>query len=207
VAKRALDLTAAVVGLIVLAPVLLIVSFMIKFSSPGPVFFKGERIGKGNVPFKMFKFRTMVVNASTMGPALTHSGDPRITRVGRFLRASKIDEIPQLINVLKGDMSLVGPRPESPGYVAYYTPDQQRVLAVHPGITGVSQIRFRHEERLLSQSADFETDYIKKIMPQKLDLDLEYIESRSFALDIKLILETLLSLFRPADRSAPEAGD
>jgi lipopolysaccharide/colanic/teichoic acid biosynthesis glycosyltransferase len=130
-----------------------------------------------------------------MGAALTHGGDPRVTRAGRFLRKWKIDELPQLINVARGEMSLVGPRPEAPGYVAHYTAEQRRVLEVKPGITGLTQVRFRHEEALLRRCADPEKDYIEKIMPQKLAIDLEYIEDRSFLTDLKLILGTFLCLF------------
>lgn len=193
--KRCLDLLVALVGLCLLSPLLLVVGALIKLDSPGPVFYKGDRIGKDGVRFKMFKFRTMVVKADRMGSALTHGGDPRVTRLGRILRMWKIDEIPQLINVVRGEMSIVGPRPESPGYVAYYTPSQRQVLQVKPGITGLTQVQYRHEEILLSRYTNREEVYIGTIMPQKLALDLEYITQQSLALDLRLIGQTLLALF------------
>jgi len=194
--KRLFDLVVAVLGLVLLAPLLLMVSLLIRLDSPGPVFYKGERIGKGGQPFRMYKFRSMVTNADRMGPALTHSGDPRITRVGRILRKWKIDEFPQLLNILRGEMSVVGPRPESPGYLRHYTPEQRRVLQVKPGMTGLTQVRYRHEETLLGRCTSPEEDYIKKIMPQKLALDLEYLENQSLFLDIVLIMQTFLCLFQ-----------
>ena len=207
--KRLMDLVVASVGLILLAPVLLIVGILIKIDSPGPVFYRGDRIGKDGKPFKMLKFRTMVIHADRMGAALTHGGDPRVTRIGRLLRKWKIDEIPQLINVVRGEMSLVGPRPESPVYVQYYTPEQKQVLTVKPGITGQTQVRYRHEETLLGQCADPEKDYVEKIMPQKLAIDLEYIENRSMLLDLALLFETFLAVFREdelADGGESAAG-
>jgi lipopolysaccharide/colanic/teichoic acid biosynthesis glycosyltransferase len=200
--KRLFDLVVAAVGLILAAPLFLVVAVLIKLDSPGPVVYRGDRIGKDGKPFKMYKFRTMVVQADRMGSALTHGGDPRVTRTGGILRKWKVDEVPQLINVVQGEMSLVGPRPESPGYVAHYTPEQLRVLTVQPGITGATQIRYRHEETLLSQCVDREEEYIRTIMPQKLAMDLEYIENRSFLSDLLLILETFLALFAP-----DKAGD
>lgn len=201
--KQFLDLVIAFAGLVFLSPWLFVAGVLIKLDSPGPVFYRGERIGQDGVPFRMYKLRTMVVNADRTGCALTHGEDPRITRVGRWLRKWKIDELPQLINVLRGEMSLVGPRPESPTYVKHYTPEQRRVLQVKPGMTGVAQIRFRHEETLLNHCTDREQDYITKIMPQKLALDLEYIQNRSLLLDIKLVMQTFLCLFQ-ADRFASD---
>jgi lipopolysaccharide/colanic/teichoic acid biosynthesis glycosyltransferase len=137
----------------------------------------------------------MVINADQMGAALTHGGDPRITRVGRILRNWKIDEFPHLLNVLQGEMSIVGPRPESPCYVQQYTPEQRQVLQVKPGITGLTQVTFRHEETLLQSCANLEQEYVERIMPQKLSLDLEYIENRSLILDVELIIRTFQCLF------------
>jgi lipopolysaccharide/colanic/teichoic acid biosynthesis glycosyltransferase len=193
--KRLLDLVVASVGLILLAPVLLVAGILIRLGSSGPVFYRGNRIGKDARPFRMFKFRTMVVNADQMGSALTHGGDPRVTQVGRILRKWKIDEIPQLINVVRGEMSLVGPRPESPGYVQHYTPAQRQVLQVKPGMTGPTQVQFRHEETLLSRYTDREEAYIKTIMPQKLALDLEYIKDHCFLSDLALIVQTFRAVF------------
>jgi lipopolysaccharide/colanic/teichoic acid biosynthesis glycosyltransferase len=202
--KRLFDVTFALCGLILLAPLLLVTGVLIKLDSPGPVLYRGERVGEDGVLFRMFKFRTMVVNADQMGSALTHSGDPRITRVGRTLRHWKVDELPQLINVLRGDMSLVGPRPESPRYVGHYTPAQREVLSVRPGVMGLTQVRFRHEEALLQSCANLEVDYVETIMPQKLALDLEYIAHQSLLVDLELILQTLLSLFRADKFTEPE---
>ncbi len=193
--KRIFDLLAALIGLTVLSPLLLVVSLLIKLDSPGPVFYRGDRIGRDGIPFKMFKFRTMVVDADRMGPALTHSGDPRVTRMGRVLRRWKIDEIPQLINIVRGEMSFVGPRPEAPDYVKHYTPEQREVLRVRPGITGPTQIKYRHEETLLSRFADREEAYITIIMPQKLAIDLQYVRSRTFLRDLLLIAQTVLAVF------------
>jgi lipopolysaccharide/colanic/teichoic acid biosynthesis glycosyltransferase len=204
--KRLFDLICALCGLILLAPLLLFIGLLIKLDSPGPVLYRGERVGKDGVLFRMFKFRTMVVNADQMGSALTHSGDPRITRVGRALRHWKIDELPQIINVLRGDMSVVGPRPESPRYVEHYTPAQREVLSVRPGVMGLTQVKFRHEEALLQSCANVEADYIEAIMPQKLALDLEYIARQSLLLDLQLIFQTFLCLFRPDELTQPEHG-
>ena len=142
----------------------------------------------------MYKFRTMCLHADRMGAAVTRGGDPRVTRVGRVLRQWKLDELPQLVNVLRGEMSLVGPRPESPCYVEHYTPEQRRVLDVRPGITGATQIAYRHEETLLQNCANVEEEYITRVMPQKLAMDLQYIAERSFWLDIRLIAGTFLAL-------------
>jgi lipopolysaccharide/colanic/teichoic acid biosynthesis glycosyltransferase len=204
--KRLFDISVAFVGLILLAPVLLIVGFLIKLDSPGPVLYRGERVGKDGVPFGMYKLRTMVAAADRLGPALTHGADPRITRVGRILRNWKVDESPQLLNVLLGDMSLVGPRPESPDYVKHYTPEQRKVLRVRPGITGLTQVRFRHEESLLKRCTNREETYIEEIMPQKLALDLEYIENQSLLLDMKLLIQTFLCLFKGDEFAEREYG-
>jgi lipopolysaccharide/colanic/teichoic acid biosynthesis glycosyltransferase len=204
--KRLLDLIVACIGLILLAPLLLVVGLLIKLDSPGPIFYRGARIGKDGVPFKITKLRTMVVDADRRGSALTHGQDPRITRLGRILRKSKVDEFPQLLNVLRGEMSVVGPRPESPGYVKHYTSEQRQVLQVRPGITGLTQVRFRHEETLLQRCANLEEEYIGNIMPQKLALDLEYIRDQSLLLDVKLILQTFLCLFQADEFTEPEHG-
>jgi len=204
--KRLFDLLFALAGLIVLAPLWLIVGLLIKLDSPGPVFYKGERIGKDGIPFRMCKLRTMVANADRMGSALTHSTDPRVTRVGRTLRNWKIDEFPQLLNILRGEMSVVGPRPESPRYVKHYTPEQSRVLQVKPGMTGLTQVRFRHEEDLLSRCANLEEDYVERIMPQKLALDLQYMENQSLSLDVKLIIQTFWCLFKATDLASERSS-
>lgn len=197
--KRVFDLIVALIGLIILAPVLLVAGILIKLDSPGPILYWGDRIGRGGKPFKICKLRTMVHNADRLGPALTQGQDSRVTQTGRILRKWKIDEIPQLINVLRGEMSMVGPRPESPCYVQYYTPEQRQVLTVRPGITGLSQVRFRNEEELLNQCLDMEGEYITRIMPRKLALDLGYINEQSLLLDIRLIVQTFGALLRSDD--------
>ena len=194
--KRLFDLVLSGIGLILLAPVFLLVALSIKLDSSGPIFYQGDRIGKDGVPFKIFKLRTMVLHADRMGSALTCGQDPRVTRIGRFLRKWKIDELPQLINVVHGEMSLVGPRPESPGYVRHYTQMQRQVLAVKPGITGLSQVKYRHEEALLQRCRDLEAEYLSVIMPRKLELDLAYVRDQSLALDLALIGQTVACLFR-----------
>lgn len=193
-AKRLFDLLAAAAGLIVLAPVLGLVALLVRLDTPGPVFYRAERVGRGGAPFGMYKFRTMVVGADRLGPLLTRGRDPRVTRVGRILRHWKLDELPQLLNVLCGEMSVVGPRPESACYVARYSPEQRRVLQVRPGITGLAQVRFRHEEALLQGCKNLEEAYIAEILPRKLTLDLQYVDKQSLGLDIGLIAKTLACL-------------
>ena len=186
--KRAFDILCSLLGLVVLSPVLLVVSVLVAVTSPGGVFFRQERIGKDGRPFRIFKFRSM--RKDNAGLKITTGNDSRITPVGRFLRKSKIDELPQLINVLVGDMSFVGPRPEVADYVNLYTPYQRQVLLVRPGITGLASIRFRNENDLLTASDDPNRTYIEQIMPRKIDLDLEYIPHASVFYDIKLIFQT-----------------
>ena len=186
--KRAFDILCSFLGLTVLSPVLLVVSVLVAVTSPGGGFFRQERIGKDGRPFRIFKFRSM--RKDNAGLKITTGNDSRITPVGRFLRKSKIDELPQLINVLVGDMSFVGPRPEVADYVNLYTPYQRQVLLVRPGITGLASIRFRNENDLLTASDDPNRTYIEQIMPRKIDLDLEYIPRASVFYDIKLIFQT-----------------
>lgn len=200
-AKRCFDLIAAAAGLIVLAPLLLLAGLLIKLDSPGPILYRGERVGKDGRPFPMYKLRTMVVGADTRGPLLTQGQDARVTRLGRVLRKWKLDELPQLWNVLRGEMSLVGPRPECAIYVTHYSPEQRRVLSVQPGITGPAQIRFRHEETLLERCVNLEEEYLASILPQKLALDLTYVQRHTLLGDLRLILETAACLF--ARRSPP----
>ncbi len=194
--KRVFDITASLLGLIVLSPYFLIVSILVKLGSPGPIFYGGKRVGKGGKVFTMYKFRTMVTDAEKRGPSVTYDGDPRITRVGHLLRQARLDEFPQLWNVLKGDMSMVGPRPESLYYYERYTAEQKKIFQVKPGMTGVTQIRFRHEEDMLTNPETLDRDYLEKVLPPKVVLDMEYIENQSFWLDLKLIFETLWALFK-----------
>ncbi len=195
--KRAFDLTCAALGLAVLSPVLLVVALLVRLSSPGPVLFRQERVGLGGETFEILKFRTMYVGAERRGPQLTIGADPRVTPVGEVLRAWKLDELPQLINVVRGEMSLVGPRPEVPRYVALYTPAQRRVLSVRPGITDPASVAFRSESELMAQHEDPEELYVETIMPEKLRLNLEYLEGRTLLSDVGVILGTLLAVIRP----------
>jgi lipopolysaccharide/colanic/teichoic acid biosynthesis glycosyltransferase len=195
VLKRAFDFVIALGGLIAFAPIFAIVAAFIKCDSRGPVFYAGDRIGQHGRPFKILKFRSMAVGADCQGPPITHRDDPRITRVGAFLRRTKLDELPQLWNVLKGEMSLVGPRPETPSYVALYTPEQRQVLTVRPGMSGLPQLSYRDEEKHLSPDS-WEQDYVNVLMPQKLALDLEYVRKRSFALDVQIMARTVWLLVR-----------
>lgn len=192
--KRAFDILCSFLGLTVLSPVLLVVSVLVAVTSPGGVFFRQERIGKDGKPFRIFKFRSM--RKDNAGLKITTGNDSRITPVGRFLRKSKIDELPQLINVLVGDMSFVGPRPEVADYVNLYTPYQRQVLLVRPGITGLASIRFRNENDLLTASDDPNRTYVEQIMPRKIDLDLEYIPHASVFYDIKLIFQTFVVVIK-----------
>ncbi len=193
--KRLFDITASALGLLILAPLLALIALAIRLDSAGPIFHRAVRVGRNGCEFTLYKFRTMVVNATQIGPGITISGDPRVTRVGRLLRRWKLDELPQLLNVLRGEMSLVGPRPEDPRYVALYTTEQREVLRVRPGITSPASVRFRNEEALLS-GEDWERRYIEEIMPAKLALDLEYVRHASLHRDLAVLWETLVALLR-----------
>lgn len=188
--KRLFDIIVSGIGLLCLSPLLLIVAIWIKLDSPGPVFYRQVRVGRYNQDFRIFKFRSMRIG-SDKGSLVTIGGrDPRITRSGYFIRKFKIDELPQLINVLIGDMSLVGPRPEVRHYVNYWTPEQMHVLDVRPGITDPASIKYRNENELLEKAEDPEKYYIEVIMQEKIKLYLEYAEKSSFWYDIKLIFQT-----------------
>ena len=188
--KRMFDILVSGIGLLCLSPLLLIVAIWIKLDSPGPVFYRQVRVGRYNKDFRIFKFRSMRIG-SDKGSLVTIGGrDPRITRSGYFIRKFKIDELPQLINVLVGDMSLVGPRPEVRHYVNYWTPEQMHVLDVRPGITDPASIKYRNENELLAQAEDPEKYYIEVIMQEKIKLYLEYAAKSSFWYDIKLIFQT-----------------
>ena len=192
--KRAFDMVCAALGLLVLSPVLLLCALLVGLTSPGGVLFRQERVGKDGVPFTIYKFRSM--RKDNAGLKISTSGDSRITPVGRVLRKTKLDELPQLWNVLKGDMSFVGPRPEVREYTDLYTPEQRQVLLVRPGITGLASIRYRNENDLLSASTDPNRTYIEEVMPAKLALDLEYIPRACVSYDVRLILETLVTVVR-----------
>ena len=195
-AKRLFDLVAASVGLLALSPLFLVVAIAIRRSSPGPVFFRQARVGRHGEPFSMFKFRTMRPDAERVGGQLTVGADPRITPIGHTLRKYKLDELPQLINVVLGDMSLVGPRPEVPRYVALYDERQRRVLDVRPGITDPASIAYRNENALLAAAADPEATYVAEVMPAKLEINLAYLERRSLLRDVGVILQTLAAVVR-----------
>lgn len=196
--KRIFDIIFSSIGLIILLPLFIIAAIVIKIDSPGPVFFRQKRIGMNFRPFLVYKFRTMVHDASKKVLQITAGGDKRITRVGRILRNTKIDELPQLINVLKGDMSFVGPRPEMEKYVEIYKYDYKVVLSVRPGITDISSIYFRNEESVLKNKDDPEKYYIEVLLPEKLKLAKEYIKKASFLYDLKLIIITFCKVLCPA---------
>ena len=200
-AKRAFDFLFATVGLMLLSPLFFFGILLAKLQSKGPVFYKAKRVGRGEIIFEMYKFRTMVVNADTLGGSLTTYRDGRITRIGRFLRWTKLDELPNLINVIKGEMSLIGPRPEAPDYVKHYTQTQKQVLQVKPGMTGPSQLANRDEEEKLKGHRDAEHYYITELMPEKLALDLHYVATQSIATDIGWLLKTFWVLIFAPRRS------
>jgi lipopolysaccharide/colanic/teichoic acid biosynthesis glycosyltransferase len=195
VSKRAFDIIAALLGLILLSPLLLLVSLLIKLDSPGPALFRQERIGKGFRPFRIYKFRTMVHDGPRRGGPITFGADPRITRLGRVLRQTKIDELPQLINVLRGEMSFVGPRPEVRPYVELFREDYEEILQVLPGITDLASVQYRDEAELLGRFENPEAAYIGHILPNKIKLAKDYVRRSSLFFDITLILKTLLKLF------------
>lgn len=196
VIKRTFDIISSSIGIILLSPLLIIISIRIKVSSTGPVFFKQKRVGLNGEVFDILKYRTMVVNAEKLGKQITVGADERITPVGVFLRKYKLDELPQLFNVLKGDMSLVGPRPEVPYYVSFYNEDQKRVLTVRPGITDLASIRYRDENEILGKVDNPEAYYISTIMPDKLNLNLEYIDKNNLFFDIYIIFKTIIKCLK-----------
>jgi lipopolysaccharide/colanic/teichoic acid biosynthesis glycosyltransferase len=190
--KRGLDVFVTSCAFVLLAPALLLIAVVIKIDSPGPVLYRGRRVGAGGRPFAMLKFRTMVVGADRLGGPSTANGDPRVTRVGRILRKYKADELPQLINVLTGDMSLVGPRPEVPQYVAMFTQQELQILEVKPGITDLATLWNSDEGAVLAGADDPERMYLEVIRPRKIQLQLEYVRSRSFASDLRILWQTLM---------------
>ena len=194
--KRLFDIVAALFGLIVLIIPFAVIAVLIKITSRGPVFFRQIRVGRFGKEFKIYKFRTMVVDAEKKGLQITTKDDNRITKIGSFLRKTKFDEFPQLINVLIGQMSFVGPRPEVPKYVALYNEVQRNVLLVRPGITELASIKYRDENEMLESSENPEETYIKEIMPKKIEYNLDYIKSMSLFYDLKLIFMTFAVLFK-----------
>ncbi len=192
--KRAFDIVVSFLGLVALSPLLIVAALLVKATSPGPVFFRQERVGQGFRRFRIFKFRTMVPDAPNLGGQLTAGGDPRITRIGSLLRKTKVDELPQLINVLKGEMSLVGPRPEVPRYVEMFRKDFEELLSVRPGITDLASLKYRRESEILGHSGDVETTYANEILPDKISLAKEYLRNSSLWFDLSVIFKTLLRL-------------
>ena len=195
-AKRAMDVGLCLLALPLALPLMALIALAVKADSPGPVLFRQQRVGRGGVPFRILKFRSMRLHDGS-GPQVTAAGDARVTRVGRWLRRTKLDELPQLINVLKGDMSLVGPRPEVARYLAHY-PDEARriILSVRPGITDRAAIEFRDEERLLAESSDPERAYVDQVMPVKQRYYLDYVARRSLGGDVRILIDTLRALWR-----------
>ena len=193
--KRIFDIVVSLVGLILLLPLLVFVAVLIKLDSRGPIFFRQQRIGMAFRPFQILKFRTMIDNAQRRGGLITFAGDTRITRVGGILRKTKIDELPQLINVLRGDMTFVGPRPEVPEFVELFRQDYEEILTVRPGMTDLASLKYRDEAAVLGCSNNPQEEYLRRVLPDKINLNKEYIRRSSFFFDLTLILKTLLKLF------------
>lgn len=196
-AKRSFDAALSTVGLVLISPILLTVAAAIKLTSTGPVFYRGTRVGLNGQPFSMLKFRTMVTDADKIGGSSTPEDDPRVTSVGKKLRRYKLDELPQLLNVLKGEMSFVGPRPQVQWAVDLYTPEERAILAVRPGITDEASLKFSNEAEILKGSADPDKAYIELIHPEKMRLSLEYVRNRSFSQDLSIIGRTARTVIKP----------
>ena len=195
---RWLEVSLSLLGLVALSPVLLAVAVAVKCSSPGPVLYRARPVGKDGRLFDLFKFRSMVTDAAERGPRVTGSGDARVTGVGRVLRRTKLDELPQLLNILAGDMALVGPRPEDPGYVTSYSAEQLQVLRVKPGLTSAATLLHRHEEQMLT-GPDWDETYRREILPAKLQIELDYLSRRTLSKDVLILAQTASALFtRPA---------
>lgn len=204
--KRCFDCILATLGLIILTPLILYACFRIKREDGGPIFFRGERTGLNGEPFRIFKFRTMVENAEKLGGPSTPDDDPRVTCIGKFLRKYKLDELPQLINVLQGDMSIVGPRPEVKHYTDLFTMEEKIILSVKPGITDWASIWNVDEGALLKGSDDPENAYMRHIRPTKLRLQMKYVKEQSFLVDLKIIFLTILAIIQPESQALREIG-
>lgn len=194
--KRLFDIIFSFAGIIILLPVFILIGLIIKLTSKGPVFFRGIRMGKSGKHFKIFKLRTMIPGAEELGGPSTAADDPRLTKLGKFLKKYQLDELPQLINVIKGEMSLVGPRPEVPLYVNMMREEEKKIiLSVRPGITDLASLWNFHEGEILKGSSDPEKTYMEKIRPEKIRLQIEYVKNRSFWLDLKILFKTILKIF------------
>jgi lipopolysaccharide/colanic/teichoic acid biosynthesis glycosyltransferase len=193
--KRSFDLAFSALGIVLASPLLLLTAVLVKITSSGPVIYRHHRVGLNGLAFEVLKFRTMVRDAEKSGPAITSATDARITPAGRWLRRSKLDELPQLWNVLKGEMSFVGPRPEVPRYVESYSPRQRRVLSIRPGLTDPASIAYRHEEELLAGRDDLDRYYREVVLPDKLNLNLGYLDRVSLLYDLSLLLRTTSAIF------------
>lgn len=191
--KRFLDITLSAAALVVLSPLLAVIAIATAILDGWPVLFTQERIGKGFERFTLLKFRTM--DTTGTGPQITSTGDERITRVGHFLRSTKLDELPQLVNVMRGDMSLVGPRPEVPKYVEAFRDDFAIILSVRPGITGAASVAFRNESEVLGRAQDPEQLYVKSILPDKIAMEIDYVATRSMAGDFRILADTIAGIF------------
>ena len=189
--KRLVDIICSSIGVLFLSPLFVVVAVLIRLDSPGPVFFRQNRIGKDFRPFRIYKFRTMAADAEQQGAPITVGGDKRITRIGGYLRKYKIDELPQLFNVIKGEMSLVGPRPEIRKYVEQFRTDYAKLLTVRPGITDPASLHYSDEERLLASSTTWEDDYLGKVLPEKIRLSSGYVDNHTIFTDLRLILKTI----------------
>ena len=194
--KRAMDVTLSLLGLILCSPLMVLISILIKKEDRGPVLYRGVRVGRFGKPFYVMKFRSLVVDAERRGGSSTADDDPRITKIGRFIRKYKLDEFPQLLNVLRGEMSIVGPRPQVQWAVDLYTPEQRLLLTAKPGISDFASIQFKNEAEILKGSKDPDKAYLEKIAPEKIRLSLEYVKNRSFWVDIQIILKTIAEIFK-----------
>lgn len=194
--KSLFDFFISLIGIIVFFPLFLIIGLIIKFSSKGPVLFTQDRVGLEFKNFKIFKFRTMVENSQNLGSEITYAGDSRITKVGKFLRKYKLDELPQLINVISGQMSVVGPRPEVERYVKEFKGDYSHILKIKPGITDYAALKYRNEEEILKKYDNVEHGYINEVLPAKIELYRQYLDEISLMTDIKIIAKTIIRIFR-----------
>lgn len=194
--KRLFDIIFSFLGIVILFPILIVIFVLVKLVSPGPVFFRGKRIGRFGRPFRIYKFRTMVINAEKVGGPSTAADDPRLTKIGNFLKRFQLDEFPQLINVLKGEMSFVGPRPEVKIYIDMMSEQERKIiLSVRPGMSDWASLWNFHESEILKGSIDPEKTYMEKIRPEKIRLQIKYVKEKSFLTDLNIIIKTILKVF------------